>query len=76
MSCDLIFWNVDTQYDFISDGSNGNYVGKLPVPGAMDILNNLNKITSLAGTNNKRVVNTRDWHTLDSEEISESPDGI
>jgi len=74
MNCDLVFWNVDTQFDFMCDGGTGEYTGKLPVPDAEEIVDNLEKITFLAASNNKRVINTRDWHTLKSEELSDEPD--
>jgi len=76
MNCDVVFWNVDTQFDFMYDGSSGEYTGKLAVPGAPEIIENLKEITYLAASNNKRVVNTRDWHTIESKEISSEPDFI
>lgn len=76
MNCDVVFWNVDTQFDFMYDGSYGEYTGKLAVPGASEIIKNLDSITHLAASNNKRVINTRDWHKIDSKEISQDPDFI
>ncbi len=66
----LLFWNVDTQYDFISPN------GKLYVQGAESILPVLKKITKLASDNNIKVVNTADYHYPDSKELSDSPDFI
>ncbi len=67
----IIFWNVDTQYDFI--GSK-EYKGTLVVPKAREIEDNLEKLTDYAEKNNIQVVNTADMHDKDSQEISENPD--
>ena len=63
-----IFWNVDTQYDFMSPD------GKLPIPNAMEISGNLEILTSLAAREGIQVINTADYHTRDSREISDKPD--
>ncbi len=63
-----IFWNVDTQYDFMDPN------GKLAIAGAMEIAGNLEELTSLASRRGIQVVNTADYHTLTSREISDSPD--
>ena len=63
-----IFWNVDTQYDFMKPE------GKLYVTGAEAIEPNLVKLTQLAEVNKIKVVNTGDWHNPDSEELSDNPD--
>ncbi|NQU88116.1 MAG: cysteine hydrolase, partial [Mariniphaga sp.] len=47
----ILFWNVDTQKDFIDPD------GKLYVPGAELIKGNLNVLTELAIKNKIRVVN-------------------
>ena len=65
-----LFWNVDTQIDFM------NSEGKLYVTGAEQIKNTLSKITQFAKDNNVQVVNTADWHYEDSEELSDNPDFI
>ncbi len=67
-----IFWNVDTQYDFMRDDEE--YHGTLAIPGAQDIENNLETLTWLAEERNLKVVNTADWHTMSSREISLTPD--
>jgi len=67
-----IFWNVDTQYDFMRDDEN--YKGKLAIPGAKAIERNLERLTELAAENEIVVVNTADWHIVESEELSEEPD--
>lgn len=63
-----IFWNVDTQYDFMRRN------GKLYVQGAEKIEGNLAKLTKLAKIKNKKVVNTADWHNNNTLEISANPD--
>jgi len=68
---DTVFWNVDTQYDFMRPG------GKLPVndgEGAEDIENILAEVTEKAKENGIRVVNTADYHNEDSGEFSVNPD--
>ncbi len=67
-----IFWNVDTQYDFMRDDEE--YHGKLVIPGARKIEGNLERLTALAAERELRVVNTADWHRRSSPEISETPD--
>lgn len=66
----LIFWNVDTQIDFVSPQ------GKLYVPGAELLKPNWKKLTELAKTYSITVVNTADWHYPESAELSQSPDFI
>ncbi len=65
-----IFWNVDTQYDFM------RAYGKLYVQGAEGIEGNLEKLTKLAEAKNIQVVNTADWHTENTKEISKTPDYV
>ena len=66
----IIFWNVDTQRDFIEPD------GKLYVPGAEKIRDVLKKITLLANQKKIRVVNTADFHYPDSPELDSNPDYI
>ena len=66
----ILFWNVDTQEDFIDAG------GKLYVQGAETIRPVLMQITQLAKRMNIRVVNTCDFHFINAEEISENPDFV
>lgn len=67
---DYIFWNVDTQFDFVSPD------GKLYVAGAELLKPNWEKLTQLAKTNLITVVNTADWHYPGSAELSTNPDFI
>ena len=67
---EVLFWNVDTQIDFISTA------GKLYVQGAELLKPNWRKITSFAKQENIRVVSTADFHFEDSAELSMNPDFI
>ena len=69
-----IFWNVDTQYDFMRDDEA--YKGKLAITGAKAIEGNLEKLTAIAKQLGIKVINTADWHTIESEELSTNPDFI
>jgi len=62
-----IFWNVDTQYDFMRED------GALPVPGAIEIEANLALLTKVAESCDMTVINTGDWHNKDSKEFSDKP---
>lgn len=66
----ILFWNVDTQIDFMSAS------GKLYAIDAEQIQPVLTKITSFAKKNNIQVVNTADFHYKDSKELSLNPDFI
>ena len=63
-----LFWNVDTQEDFIDQS------GKLYVQGAEEIRPVLKQITDFAKSEGIRVVNTCDYHHINSEELSSTPD--
>ena len=67
-----IFWNVDTQYDFMRE--KGEYIGKLPVLGAQEIEKKLSELTSYARKNKLKIINTADWHNENSKEFSDNPD--
>ncbi|HIH11974.1 TPA: cysteine hydrolase [Candidatus Woesearchaeota archaeon] len=62
------FWNVDTQHDFM------RREGALYVAGAEAIEPNLTSLTQLADQEGIVVVNTADYHTCDSTELSDTPD--
>jgi len=64
----LLFWNVDTQKDFLLPD------GKLYVKGAEEIIPNLQKLTNLAKQYNIKVVNTGDLHEPGDAEIHSYPD--
>lgn len=67
---ELLFWNVDTQFDFMSKE------GKLYVPDSEDILPLLERITLFAKESNIQVVNTADHHYPDAKELSDTPDFV
>jgi nicotinamidase/pyrazinamidase len=66
----FVFWNVDTQVDFVEPE------GKLYVPGAELLKPSWQKITDLAKEHSIRVVNTADFHYQNSAELSAKPDFI
>ncbi len=67
---DLLFWNVDTQIDFVEPE------GKLYVEGAEKIKPVWEEIRSLAEKYQIRVINTADFHWPGSNELSDNPDFI
>lgn len=67
---DVIFWNVDTQIDFIEPD------GKLYAPGAETIKPVLDKLTKLARKHGIRVISTCDYHYVNSAELSSNPDYV
>jgi nicotinamidase/pyrazinamidase len=64
----LIFWDVDTLYDFMRSD------GKLYVPGSEEIIPALREITSFAHAHGIPIVASADNHELSDPEISDSPD--
>jgi nicotinamidase/pyrazinamidase len=67
---DILFWNVDTQIDFMSES------GKLSVPNAEQIQPTLAQLSKFAKKHNIQVVNTADFHYPNSKELSQCPDFI
>ena len=63
-----VFFNVDTQVDFIDED------GKLAIPDAVMIRNNLKTLTRTAADMGWVVVNTADWHKPTDSEFSDDPD--
>ena len=70
MGSGIVFWNVDTQKDFVEPG------GRLYVKDAEKLKPIWEEIRNLAAEKNIRVVNTADYHFPDAPEISETPDFI
>lgn len=64
----VIFWDVDTQRDFMEPG------GALFVPGAPEIVSNLEQLTRCARERGVPVVASMDDHTSVDPEISDRPD--
>jgi nicotinamidase/pyrazinamidase len=64
----VIFWDVDTQYDFMHAD------GKLYVPEAERIIGNLKRLTDYAHAHGIRIVASADDHVTGHPEISDKPD--
>src|SRR2546425_12271534 len=64
----VIFWDVDTQYDFMHAD------GKLYVPEAERIIANLKRLTDYAHGHGIRVVASADDHVVGHAELSDQPD--
>jgi len=64
----LIFWDVDTLYDFMKPD------GKLYVGGSEDIIPAVKALTDFAHANHIPIVASADNHELTDPEISDSPD--
>lgn len=65
-----IFWDVDTQIDFIHPD------GKLHVGGAETIVANLAALTDFAHASGIRIVGSSDSHTQSDDELSDTPDFV
>ncbi len=68
MKDETIFWDVDTQFDFMRPE------GKLYVPGAETIIDKVSEVRRFALENGYSIVADIDWHSPDNAEISETPD--
>jgi nicotinamidase/pyrazinamidase len=64
----LIFWDVDTSYDFMHSD------GKLYVPGSEEIIPALEALTDFAHSHRIPIVASADDHDLADPEISATPD--
>lgn len=67
-SVPLLFWDVDTQVDFMRES------GKLYVPGAESLEDSLRALTELAREHRIPVVASADDHVASDAEISSEPD--
>lgn len=65
-----VFWDVDTQVDFIHPD------GKLHVSGAETIVGNLAALTNHAHANGIRIVGSSDSHAPTDDELSDTPDFV
>ncbi|MCY4011442.1 MAG: cysteine hydrolase family protein [Gammaproteobacteria bacterium] len=65
-----VFWDVDTQVDFIHPD------GKLHVAGAETIVGNLAALTDFAHANGIRIVGSSDSHAPTDDELSDEPDFV
>jgi nicotinamidase/pyrazinamidase len=66
----VIFWDVDTQYDFMHAD------GKLYVPGAEQLIPNLGALNQHAHQVGIRIVASADDHVAEHAEISDEPDYV
>jgi nicotinamidase/pyrazinamidase len=64
----LIFWDVDTQFDFMRPE------GTLYVPRGETIIEKVSEVRKFALQNGYSIIADIDWHSSGNEEISESPD--
>lgn len=64
----LIFWDVDTQHDFMDPD------GKLYVPGAEEIKPQLKRLTDYAHERQIHIVASADAHVPSHRELSDAPD--
>jgi nicotinamidase/pyrazinamidase len=70
MAGGTIFWDVDTQADFMFPD------GALPVPGAEAIRPNLGRLTAAARAQRLTIVHTADDHDRHDPEIADAPDFV
>jgi nicotinamidase/pyrazinamidase len=68
MAKKVLFCDVDTQWDFL------NPEGRLYVPGAESITNNISEARRFALEHGYSIIASADWHSLTDEEISLTPD--
>jgi len=67
-TANTLFWDVDTQYDFLQPD------GRLYVPGAMDIVDTISKVRRFAFDTGVSMLASVDWHTMGDPELSINPD--
>lgn len=63
-----IFWDVDTQHDFMDPR------GKLYVPGAEHIIDTVSEVRRFALENGFSIIASTDFHSAGNPEISDTPD--
>ncbi|MEJ2704957.1 MAG: isochorismatase family protein [Sedimentisphaerales bacterium] len=68
MKEDTIFWDVDSQFDFMKPE------GKLYVPGAETIIPKVSEVRRFALEGGYSMIADIDWHSRDNSEISDTPD--
>ena len=64
----ILFWDVDTQYDFMRPE------GRLYVPGAEGMIDNVSKARRFAMDKGYSMLTSMDWHQDGNPEISNVPD--
>lgn len=68
MRSDLLFWDVDTQVDFMKSD------GKLYVPDSESLIPVLGRLTDYAHTHRIRIIASSDDHVAGHRELSDAPD--
>jgi nicotinamidase/pyrazinamidase len=68
MKKDTLFWDVDTQYDFMRPE------GRLYVAGAEGIIDTVSEARRFALENGYSIIAATDWHREGNKEISDKPD--
>jgi len=68
MKQNTLFWDVDTQFDFMMPE------GRLYVPGAEEIVETVSAVRRFALDGGYSMMADVDWHTTDDPEISATPD--
>jgi len=68
MKIDTIFWDVDTQFDFMDPE------GRLYVPGAREIVETVSAVRRFALNHGFSMIADIDWHRPNDLEISDAPD--
>ena len=66
----VLFWDVDTQYDFMKSD------GKLYVPGSEEIIPTLKRLTEYAHDKGIRIIASADDHVPGHRELSDTPDFV
>ncbi len=61
----ILFWDVDTQHDFMDPG------GRLPVPDAQSIVPNLERLTDFAEARRVPIIASADAHAPDDPEFEQ-----
>jgi nicotinamidase/pyrazinamidase len=68
MNGNALFWDVDTQYDFMMPD------GRLYVKGAQEIIPVVSRLRTMALDGGCSIIASMDWHREDNPEISDDPD--
>jgi nicotinamidase/pyrazinamidase len=68
MKKQTVFWDVDTQFDFMQPQGN------LYVPEAEQIIDKVSQVRRFALDNGYSIIADVDWHSEENEEISDDPD--
>lgn len=70
MKNEVVFWDVDTQYDFMRPE------GRLYVPGAEGIIDKVSDARHFALAHGYSIIASTDWHKEGNKEISNRPDFV